>query len=257
MIRIAIVCTAALFLSSCSWLGNWNGNSAGQRMNLELAIGVDQSIDGDLISTAFDNSGTAELVPTDFNDAFGRSTDYQLGLSYAVTDTVEVTAALNYSKATGNTIEVGNVSAVDPITADIDDLETYGGEVGVRKYFRNKTFAHLLSPAVSPYIGANIGIKHVKSIGAQFSSTGFPGAGLPASFHAELYQDDYVPTGQITVGAEWRATRNFAIGLETGVRYTGELSDGNTVLSDVGWEEAQGDTKNISIPVTLRGRFKF
>jgi hypothetical protein len=226
-------------------------------MNLELAIGIAESVDGDIITTAFDNSGTAALNPTSYGDTFGTNINYQLGGSYAVSDTVEVTAALNYSKADGNTLDVGSVNGVDPITAQFDDLESYGAEIGVRKYFRNKTFAHLLSPAVSPYVGANVGIKQVNSIGATVSSAGFAGAGLPAQFDAEWYSDSIVPTGQLTIGAEWRASRNFAIGLETGVRYTGDLDAGNTVLANVGWDEARGSADNISIPVTLRGRFKF
>jgi hypothetical protein len=261
VLRFALIIASAVLLSGCSWIGNGgygsNQRPVGQRMNLELAVGVDPSIDGDVITTDFDNSGTAQLLRTDYGDAYGRGVNYELGVSYEVSNTVEITAALNYSKSKGKTLDVGSVNGVDPITANFDDLETYGGEIGVRKYFRNRTLAHLLSPAVTPYVGASVGIAHVESTGAVLSSAGFAGIGQPAIINAEFYEDSIVPTAQLTIGAEWRATRNFAIGLETGVRYTGGLSDGDGTLVAIGWQEARGNSQNISIPVTLRGRFKF
>lgn len=264
MIRIALIIASAALLSGCSWVGNWGGGYGqsnrkpiGQRMNLEMAIGIDPSIDGDVISTAVDNSGTAALTQTDYGAAYGRATKYQLGASYALSDTVDITAGANYSKAKGKSVSIGSINATDPITAQFDDLETYGVEVGIRKYFRNKTFAHLLSPSVSPYVGANVGIQHVESTGAALSSAGFASIGQPPTFNAEWYDDSLVPTAQLSVGAEWRASRNFALALETGIRFTGDLKAGDGTLAAIGWDESRGNSQNISIPVTLRGRFKF
>ncbi|MBL4596551.1 MAG: hypothetical protein JKX99_08245 [Robiginitomaculum sp.] len=257
MIRIALVCTAALLLSGCGWFGNLSGAGAGQRMSLELAVGIDPSVDGDVISTAFDDTGTAELITTGYDDAYDNGLRYQAGISYEVSNTVDITLAANYATSDGRTLEVGNVSGIDPITADFGDYETYGAEIGLRKYFRNKTFAHLLSPAVSPYIGLNVGIQHVESIGAILTSDGFVGIGQPTSINAEFYEDSLVPTAQIIVGAEWRANNNFSIGLETGVRYRGDLSAGDNTLVAIGLQEARDNSHNISIPITLRGRFKF
>ncbi len=257
MIRIALICSFAVFLSGCSWLGNWSSDpDFGRKMTFELATGIDHSINGNVVESALDNSGTAALLPADYKDAYKTSINYQIGTSYALSDTLDVTAAVNYSKAKGQNLTLGSVGA-DAITADFDDLETYGVEIGMRKYFHNKTFAHLLSPAVSPYVGANIGVKHVESTGAVLSSAGFASIGQPAIINTEWYSDSVVPTGQLTIGAEYRANSNFSIGLETGIRYTGNLKAGDATLTGIGWEEARGKARNISIPVTLRGRFKF
>ncbi len=264
MIRLALIVASAALLSGCSWIGNWGGGYGqsqqrpiGQRMNLEMAIGVDPSIDGDVITTDFDNSGTAELRSTSYNDAYGQATKYQLGASYALSNTVELTASANYSKAEGKSVDVGMINGTDVVTAQFDDLETYGAQIGVRKYFRNRTFAHLLSPSVSPYVSADLGIQHVESTGAALSSAGFASIGQPTNFNAEWYDDSIVPTAQVMVGAEWRASRNFALGLETGLRYTGELKAGDGTLTAIGWQESRSNSQNISVPVTLRGRFKF
>ncbi|PHR61771.1 MAG: hypothetical protein COA47_05315 [Robiginitomaculum sp.] len=225
-------------------------------MNLELAVSYEPSIDGEVVKNSFDTTGTAQLLTTGYSDAYNEGLRYQAGISYALSDTVEVTASGNYSKASGNIVGAGT-AGVDPITAQFSDLKSYGGEIGVRKYFRNKTFATLLSPAVSPYIGASVGVQQIEAANASLSSAGFGGIGQPANFSTQLYADSTVPTAQLTIGAEWRASRNFAIGIESGIRYTGALNAGDGTLLALGFEEADSHAENLTIPITLRGRFKF
>lgn len=263
MKRIALVCSTAIMLSGCSWFG-WGGNSSpgphksfGERMNLELAAGIDPNVKGDVIKHDFDNSGTAELNRQGFSDAYGRKMNYQVGMSYEVAPTWEVTAAAGYSQADGKQgVVVGQANGND-ITANFNDYEAYNAEFGVRKYFRNRTFAKLLSPAIAPYVGASAGVQHTSSTKAALSSTDWTGTSIPGNDTYMWHGEGYTPTAQVTVGAEWRPSRNFALGLETGLRYTSGLGDGDGSLTNVGWEQADSNGDTLTIPVTLRGRFKF
>lgn len=257
MIRFLLIGSTAIMLSGCSWFGWSGGQNVGQRMNLELAAGLDTNVKGPVVKEDYDNSGTAVINRQSFSDVYGRKMNYQVGLSYEVAPTVEVTAAANYSHADGKqNVVVGSANGND-ITASFDDYDSYGAEIGVRKYFRNRTFAKLLSPAVSPYVGASGGFQQTNSIKADIASADWTGTSIPGDTRFQWHDDSVVPTAQLTVGAEWRPARNFAIGLETGLRYTGDLKEGDGGLAAVGWEQADSHGDTLTVPVTLRGRFKF
>ena len=63
----------------------------------------------------------------------------------------------------------------------------------------------------------------------------------------ELYDSQWVPSGQINAGMEWQVTPKTALAFEAGLRFEGEreLTNGN-----------KGDTR-ISIPFGIRGSYNF
>lgn len=258
MKRFLLVGSTAIMLSGCSWFGGWHGGqSVGQKMNLELAAGIEPTVKGEVFKQDYDNSGTAVLNRQEYGDVYDRKMNYQVGMTYEVAPTVEITAAANYAHAGGKQgVVVGSANGND-ITANFSDYDAYGGEIGVRKYFRNRTFAQLLSPAVAPYVGVSGGVQHVSSIKADLSSADWTGTSIPGDNTWQLHDDGIVPTAQLTVGAEWRPARNFAIALETGLRYSGDKPDGDGSFTNVGWEQADSNGDTLTVPVTLRGRFKF
>jgi len=152
---------------------------------------------------------------------------------------------------------------------DFSDLRQYDLEVGARHYL-NPIVKSEGYRTVTPFVGASVGASHVNAVDFSVAQTqafyqrafeGSEGAStytVPnASNSTRLYDAQWLPQGQLNVGAEWQITPGFALAAETGVKVQGarEYADftnsaGETVSG------AKGDT-NISVPLTLRGSVNF
>jgi len=140
---------------------------------------------------------------------------------------------------------------------DFTDLRRIDLEAGGRYYFNpiNKNQGY---KTLTPFVGASAGVSHFNSVSYDFSlaqtnyAAAFAGNPEPEisagpRSRVELYDSQWVPSGQLNAGMEWQVTPKTALALETGVRIEGARDYSNGV---------KGDT-NVAIPVTLRGSFNF
>jgi len=135
----------------------------------------------------------------------------------------------------------------------LTDYEAFGVEVGLRQYFAPRR-----SPLVNsfrPYVEGRLGVSRVNDI----SLTDAELAGAPVvAGDIPLYEDSWVPTAAGLVGVETPVSRFSTIGLETGIRYQGGLESDTSFL---GAGTVAGGLNNnagrLSIPLTLRGRYRF
>lgn len=163
---------------------------------------------------------------------------------------------------------------------DFSDLRRYDLEVGARHYF-NPIVKSEGFRTITPFVGASVGAAHVNAVDVTFaqrqlqyadSFENLTNSGEPVFFDViegnrgasslvgttqRLYDAQWVPQGQLNVGAEWQVTPGFALAAESGVRIQGarEYADFTNAAGDV-VSGAKGDT-NISIPFTLRGSVNF
>lgn len=152
---------------------------------------------------------------------------------------------------------------------DFSDLERYDLEVGARYYF-DPIVKSQGYRTVTPFVGASVGASHVNAVDVSVSQTqtyyerAFNGEtedttySVPTGANStRLYDAQWLPQGQLNVGAEWQVTPGFALAAESGVRLQSarKYSDfTNTAGETV--EGRKGDM-NISIPLTLRGSVNF
>ena len=138
-------------------------------------------------------------------------------------------------------------------------------EVGARHYFdpvvKDQGFKTL-----TPFVGASVGATYHNAVSYDvtqnqvFYRRAFEAGGTqPDQFfqvvppnvsgpsRVDLYDSQWVPTGQLNAGVEWQVTPKTALAFESGLRFEGarEFSNGE-----------RGDT-NIAIPVTVRGSYNF
>jgi hypothetical protein len=126
---------------------------------------------------------------------------------------------------------------------------------------------------VTPFIGASAGASHYNAVTVDVSqrqafyrdSFDEGGVGPEQMFdvaaapqRVDLYDSQWVPQGQLNVGAEWQVTPGMALALESGVRVEGarEYSDFVDPVSGDTVSGRKGDA-NITIPLTLRGSVNF
>ncbi len=157
------------------------------------------------------------------------------------------------------TIIAGTPQEVASFAYDFTDQRRIDLEVGARRYFntigKNQGFKTL-----TPFVGASVGASHYNDLSydvvqtqAVYSEVFSPTAAAatfdisgPAQ-RVELYDSQWVPSGQLNAGMEWQVTPKTALAFETGVRIEGARDYSNGV---------KGDT-NIAIPVTIRGSYNF
>ena len=152
------------------------------------------------------------------------------------------------------------------------DMERYNLEVGARHYF-NPLVKSEGFRTVTPFIGASAGASHYNAVTVDVSQRqafyreSFEEGGVgpeqmfdvaAAPQRVDLYDSQWVPQGQLNVGAEWQVTPGMALALESGVRVEGarEYSDFVDPVSGDTVSGRKGDA-NISIPLTLRGSVNF
>ena len=151
---------------------------------------------------------------------------------------------------------------VATVTMTANDLQRTNVEVGGRYYFKDAFSNHLERP-LTPFVSAAAGASHYNEleVGARarelLLTDYFESAlsGTPTANYSNersvsgqaVLEKGWVPTGALTVGAEWQVTPRSALSLETGVRYEG--------ARDV---TGGGETESfIAIPLTLRGSIGF
>lgn len=276
--RILLLGTAAIALSGCSWLGSSghhgtyessnHGYYAGggeakaddccerlSKWNLEGAIGPEYFVGGDAITGDKINVLPGVVTTStkqSMKDAYDPGMRYELGGSYALNPNRKLTLMGSYAQADGERVNLGTIGA-NTLTGDMDDYERYGVEAGLRQYFRIRRAPIVKS--VRPYVEGKLGASKVKSIGLTNATLG--GAAFNGG-NVALYRGGWVPTAAGMVGLETPLTKRSTIGVETGIRYTGVMRTDKTDLGPgVPLAGTNNGTENWSVPIMLRGRYRF
>jgi len=145
-------------------------------------------------------------------------------------------------------------------TYDFTDLRRYDLEVGARRYFK-PILANTMSRTLTPFVGASVGAAHLNGVSYDITQenlrlqSAFISEGVDIAYDqlqgprqtVDLYDSQWVPTGQLNAGVEWQMSPKTALAFETGVKFEGarEYQNGN-----------KGDD-NIAIPFTIRGSYNF
>ena len=144
---------------------------------------------------------------------------------------------------------------------DFSDQQRLDLEVGARHYFnpivRDQGFKTL-----TPFVGGSVGATYHDDVSFTvtqdqvFLQQAFEAGGSDmAEFfqvagpvtEVELYDSQWVPTGQLNAGVEWQVTPKTAFAFESGLKFEGSRDFSNGESGD----------SNISIPFTVRGSYNF
>ena len=170
-----------------------------------------------------------------------------------------------------NVTSLLNSQEVARVDYNFSDLRQYDLEVGARRYF-NPIVKSEGFRTVTPFVGVSVGASRVNA--AEFRVSRQQQAAYDLSFAdgttegnffdvatdgtpTRISDGQWLPKGELNVGAEWQLTPGFALAAETGVRIQGER-DYEDFTNNAGElvEGRSGDT-NVSIPLTLRGSINF
>jgi hypothetical protein len=217
------------------------------RWSVSFGAGTAPTLDG-LYHEA--GSGTVLGLPTaveerDWADVYNAGFAMRVGIGYAVTPRLDVTGAFGLSRQDAEELSVGTVAGLD-LRAQFADVREWGLEGGVRWHFARDA-------RVDPYVGAVAGLRWVDAMPATFS---VPAAGVVLA-DTPFYDDSTVPTVGGDFGLAFAVAPRVRLGIEAGVRWSGDLSDLDQGLAGTGLENLNDSSSRWTFPVmgTIGVRF--
>lgn len=149
---------------------------------------------------------------------------------------------------------------------DFTDLRRYDLEVGARHYFK-PVLGNAFKRSLTPFVSASVGAANINGLSYDVTqenlrlAQAYVNDTLPSEEQTtnrydavqgervtvDLYDSQWLPTGQLNAGIEWQATPKTAIAFETGLKFEGPKDYVNGAKSDT----------NIAIPFTIRGSYNF
>ena len=224
------------------------------RWNLEGGIGTVFPLSKNIITPSRTNNVAGrDFESLSFGDAFETGVRAELGGSYALSPNTKITLLGHYEQADSAGVQnLGTINGGE-LTGALSDYEAYGAELGLRQYFTPRKVA--LIDSIRPYVEARGGFAQVNDIG--LANPQFNGADIIQG-EIPLYENSLVGTAAGLVGVETPITRYTTLGLETGIRYqTGLESDTSSLGAGTVLGGLNNNRGHISIPLTLRGRYRF
>jgi len=227
-----------------------NGNCL-SRFNIEGGIGKSYNVGGDIVTGDEATYVAANVPNVGFEDAYEDGIRYELGGSYALSPNRKVTAMAFLDEAESAGIQNFGTIDGEAFAGSMSDYKSTGVELGLRQYF-NPTGAPLIR-TVRPYVEGRVGAAYQDSIFMENATKG----GLAIGTGTLAFSDSgWVPTAAGLVGLETPLTRYSTVGIESGIRWTGGR-DGGSAFGPGKFEGLNNDGSRVSVPLMLRGRYRF
>lgn len=281
--RKLLLGAAAISLSGCSFLG-FGGNSSHQgynspsygtgyastgskcspshavlangnclsRLNIEGGIGQSYHVGGDIVTGDQSNFVGTNVRNVDYNEAYDTGIRYELGASYALSPNTKVSATgfIDEANSAGN-VNFGTIGG-QAFTGSMSDARSTGLELGLRKYFNPRSAP--LVRSLRPYVEGRVGAAYQDAVFMENAQLG--GANIGTGRLA-FSDSGWVPSAAGLVGLETPLTRYSTIGVETGIRYTGSPDANTTTFGPGQFQNLNNSDARISVPLMLRGRYRF
>jgi hypothetical protein len=212
-------------------------------------VGTDFTVGGDFVKSGSDSitgsgtfggvtvtgTGTLSVGSQKFNDVY--NTPIQLGISanYGLSDYDEVSLTPRWFHAEGKNFDAATasftgtingvaVSGSAPIQGQFSNYNEYGADAGYKHFFNTP-----LSASFHPYLGAMLGVEYNNSVSVNLSSNG-----TPIANNVGFYSSGWTWDTGLQAGFRFDVAPAVAIGLETGIRYTGDLKSDHSALTGAG-----------------------
>ena len=208
--------------------------------HLEVTAGIEEFTGGNVLPRQPINGGVINKV--EYKEAYDTAWRVAGGIAHDVAPRTTLLARGFYKQADSSDDPQLVFTNGTTATGSFSDYKSYGAEIGFREYLNNS------GEQLRPYMGATAGAAYVEAIDLHNLSIG----GNPAAVAPIRVSDgDWVPTASAIVGVEMPVSNSLSLGLESGLRYEGKRD------VQIGTLPASETSNAFSVPVQLRGRFRF
>lgn len=276
IMRILFCSAAAIMLSGCSWIanthshGHYNGHNTQSgmhqggssyttprlrkpsKLSFTGSLGTDMVVGGHAI-TGNDGvfNAATRVHHVSMQDAYKLGWRADLGGAYQIGKKNEILLNGFYQQASGKDRTIGRDVSGMPLEARLSNYKAFGVETGLRHNV-GATKIPLLK-TIKPYVEARIGLAKLSDIDLLDVRV----AGVASSANYAYYKGGWVPTVSGMVGFEKPVSKHMSVGLETGLRYIGSVSSDDTDVTGSFLEGTNGGSSRWSVPLQIRGRYKF
>lgn len=194
-----------------------------------------------------------------FDDIYGEAATFGIEGAYGLGGGLEIIGAVRSIQADEGTVQVGTafvpaLAASLPVQGRFGEFNAVSVEAGVRQHFD-------MGGGFMPFVGARAGVTQVDAIKASFSVAVPDTVGvLPNDINLDnvnFYDDSTAFTIGLDVGASIEVIEGFTLTAETGIRYQSELEDNDRDIGGLGLASINDAGDRLSIPLTIKGAFRF
>jgi opacity protein-like surface antigen len=235
--------TCLLVLSGAS-SAQAQGSAPAQRWSFDIAAGFDNSVSGNINSSAIGtiNNQTTVITKNSYEDVYGTGLHLRFGGGYMMDDVSEIRGTFSFQSLDADVTPMGDVGASN-LYAEYDDYQAFVFDVGFRRY-------HEVSPAIQAYGEGTIGIGFVDATDVRLVA--------PAS-NFDLQTDFFDQTAAFALGANVgmlvRVTSRLDGFGQLGMRYvTGQGKVDESI--GTGLESINDNTARWTIPFVVGVRVR-
>ena len=217
------------------------------RWTVNGAIGTEISTGGQIFSG--ENAAGFAYNNLSMDEVYKPGLRAELGAARSLKGNRMLTMTGFYSKAEGEQVALRETPQ-NIVVGKMSDHESYGAELGLRQYVSMPA-----SSQYKPYVEGRVGGAYVDDISLDDVrlSTSPDTANRSFSF----IEGGWVPTGAALIGVERPISSNAMLGLETGIRYSGGLDADTIAPANSALAGAAQYEERWSVPISLRGRYRF
>ena len=185
------------------------------KFSLDLAIGWDNSISGNINSSAIGavNNQTVVILTNQYEDVYGSGLHIRVGGGYRLNANTEARASLSFQSADADLATLGDYGA-SPLYAQYTDYKSTSLDVGLRRYGRVNT-------NLRPYIEGTIGLGWIDDINADLVA---PQANIRLDAN-NFYQSTTAFSWAVNAGLLYGITSRLGGFAQLGLRYTTGLAE--------------------------------
>ena len=214
--------------------------------SVEFAIGFDNSISGNINSSGIGTINAQPVVITKnpYEDVYGTGLHIRFGGGYLIDEITEVRATFTLQSLDADLTEMGEIGS-SRLYAQYDDYQSFGLDVGLRRYFD-------LKPGLRAYGEATAGLAFIDETDVTLVA---PGANLSGTA-----TDFYDRTAAFTLGANaglmvQMAERVDVFG-QLGLRFVTGMAEVDS-LEDTALETINDKSERWTLPFLVGVRLRF
>ena len=193
-----------------------HAQTAESKFSLDLAIGWDNSISGNINSSAIGsvNNQTVVVLTNQYEDVYGSGLHIRVGGGYKLNSNTEARASLSFQSADADLATLGDYGA-SPLYAQYSDYKSTTLDVGLRRYgtFNNTN--------LRPYVEGLIGLGWIDDISADLVA---PQANLRLDAN-NFYQSTTAFSWAVNAGLLMNINKQLGGFAQLGLRYTSGLAE--------------------------------
>ena len=210
-VRAALVIMASLCVASTAHAQA----GTGYKWNVEFGIGWDNSISGNINSSAIGtlNNQTVVILKNQYEDVYGTGLNMRFGGGYKLNESTEARATFTFQSLDADLATLGEYGA-SRLYGQYSDYQSFSLDVGLRKYGR-------LESNVRPYAEGSIGLGFVDKVDVELVA---PQAGLRVD-STDFYDQTVAFTLAGNAGLLWNVSDRIGVFGQIGLRYVTGMSE--------------------------------